>query len=206
MKVLLAILVSLGWFALIAQFCISINSGLNTLPEIVTRYFSYFTITTNLLVAVCCSSLLLFRRPAPDKFFSRESVGTAVAVYITIVGIIYNLILRFLWQPTGLQWVVDELLHLVIPILFLIYWLLFVAKGGLRWNSFWPWLIYPLLYVVLIFIRGAYSGFYPYPFLDVSHIGFTRALINSAGITVGFLAVSLLYIGLGKWQSKRLSR
>ncbi|MFZ5976285.1 MULTISPECIES: Pr6Pr family membrane protein [unclassified Hydrotalea] len=33
------------------------------------------------------------------------------------------------------------------------------------------WLIYPLLYLVYILIRGSFSGFYPYPFVNVLQIG-----------------------------------
>jgi hypothetical protein len=119
------------------------------------------------------------------------------------VSAVYNLILRFLWHPEGLQKIVDELLHSVIPILFLIYWFVFVLKDQLKWNSFWPWLLYPLVYVIYVFIRGSLSGFYPYPFLNVTQIGFAKALINSTSLTMVFVVVSLLFIALGKWQSKR---
>jgi hypothetical protein len=202
MKIYLAVLAILGWFALAAQFYINITSGVAGTPEIVTRYFSYFTITTNLLVAVCCTTLLLTPHSGWGRFFSRPTTLTAIAVYILIVGLIYNLILRFLWKPEGLQRVVDELLHSVIPVLFLICWLLFVVKDQLKWKDVLPWLLYPLVYIVFIFIRGAASGFYPYPFIDVSQLGLQKTLINAVGIAIVILVASLLLVGIGKFMGK----
>jgi hypothetical protein len=138
-----------------------------------------------------------------EKLLTRQTTGTAVTVYIVIVGIIYNTILRFLGQLTGLQWVLNELEHLIIPLLFLIYWFIFIPKNQLQWNNFWPWLIYPLVYVIFVFIRGSFSGFYPYPFLNVIKIGFNQALINSLYVTIAFFAVSLLFIAIGKGLSRK---
>ena len=101
-----------------------------------------------------------------------------------------------------MQRVVDELLHLVIPVLFFIYWFLFAPKHQLKWNSFWPWLIFPLIYSVFILVRGSFSGFYPYPFMDVDKLGLASVLLNSVAVTAAFFAVSLILIALGKWQTK----
>lgn len=203
MKIYLAVLAILGWFALVGQFYINITSGVAATSEIVTRYFSYFTITTNLLVAICCTTLLVKPHSRWRDFFSRSTTLTAIAVYILIVGVIYNLILRFLWKPEGLQRVVDELLHSVIPVLFLIYWLVFVVKGELKWKNVLPWLLYPFVYIVFIFIRGAISGFYPYPFIDVSQLGLQKALTNAVGIAIVVLVVSLLLVAIGKFMRKK---
>jgi hypothetical protein len=200
MKTYLLVLAILGWFALIAQYYLIILNGTTSPLETTIRFFSYFTVLTNIMVAFCCTMNLL----QPGKFFSKPATFTALTVYIVIVGMIYNLILRFLWQPQGLQWIVDELLHTVIPLLFFIYWLLFVPKQTLKWSSFLPWLIYPLVYITYTFIRGAYSGFYPYPFLDVPAIGFSKALVNSVGIAALFIGMSLFFIAWGKWKSRMI--
>lgn len=191
-----AVLSLLGWFALIAQYYLMMQN--RTLPpgEQTIRFFSYFTILTNLLVAVCNTVLWLNPR---SRFFSRAGTQTALTVYILIVGIIYNGILRWLWQPQGLQQVVDELLHSVIPVLSLLYWILFTARRRLEWKQSWPWLLYPLLYFVYVLVRGASSGFYPYPFIEVNRIGMTQALINAQGIAGIFLLLSLLFISISRY-------
>lgn len=188
-----AILSLLGWFALIAQYYLMIRNGKLPPEELTIRFFSYFTILTNLLVAV--SNTVLWLRPA-SRFFSRADTQTALTVYILIVGIIYNTVLRWLWQPQGLQRVVDELLHSVIPVMSLLYWILFTARRRMEWKQCWPWLIYPLVYFVYVLVRGAASGFYPYPFIEVNRIGITQALVNALGIAGIFLLLSLLFIGI----------
>ena len=119
-------------------------------------------------------------------------------MYITIVGLVYNIILRSLWKPAGLQWIVDELLHSVIPLLFIVLWLFFVPKGKILWKSVLAWLLYPLFYLIFILICGPSSSFYPYPFIDVSKIGYNKMLINSAGMLLAFLVVSILFITLNR--------
>ena len=85
---------------------------------------------------------------------------TAIAVYITIVGLVYNSILRFLWKPEDLQWIVDELIHSVIPLLFISFSLLILPKGKLHWKSVLAWLLYPLITSHLF-----YYGEYPPHFI-----------------------------------------
>ena len=203
LRAYLVTIATLGWLALIAQFYINLSSGIASTPELLIRYFSYFTILTNLLVAVCCTSILIKPDARLSQFFEKPKTLTAITVYILIVGIIYNLILRFLWKPTGLQLIVDELLHSVIPVLFLLVWLLFVQKSRLTWKHVFPWLIYPSAYVVFIFIRGSFSGFYPYPFIHVGSLGLEKAILNAIGIALAFLVISLLFIVVAKVLSRR---
>ena len=120
-KYILGFLALAGWFALVSQFYINITSNASALPELITRYFSYFTILTNLLVTIYCTVLLLNPLSKTGTFFARYRTSTAITVYILIVGIIYNIILRFIWNPQGLQMLVDKLLHSLIPVLFFTY-------------------------------------------------------------------------------------
>lgn len=193
----------LGWFALIAQFQINITSGVAPGGELLVRYFSYFTILTNLLVAVCCTCIAANPQQGWGAFFSKTQTLTAITVYILVVGIVYNIILRFLWQPKGLQKLVDELLHSIIPVLFLLYWLLFINKQTLQWKQVFSWLIYPLIYLLFILIRGSFSGFYPYPFVNAGDLGIKKVLLNSIAITILFTIVGLLLIAAGKWQYRQ---
>ena len=203
-KIFLLIICLSGWFALISQFFLNINSGVAGQPELIIRYFSYFTILTNFLVTFCCTIVLLKPSSRWGHFFSRQKTLTAITVYILVVGLIYNLVLRFIWNPQGLQKIIDELLHSVIPFLFLLFWIFFVKKSYMKWNAFFPWLIYPLIYLVFILIRGAFSGFYPYPFVEVTKLGYKKTLFNSLGITILFVVLFLVFIAVGNFFARRL--
>ena len=94
--------------------------------------------------------------------------------------------------------VVDELLHSVIPIMVIIYWRLFADKVSLHWRAL-PWyLIYPLTYLIYILVRGEFSGFYPYPFINVDQLGWATIIRNMLGLFGVILFLSALFIGWGK--------
>jgi hypothetical protein len=204
MKMFIAVMVIIGWFALIAQFYINASLKANPVPEMIVRYFSYFTIQTNLIVAVCFTTLLFNPGSKWGDFFSRQQTLAAITVYIIIVGLIYNTILRFTWNPEGLQRIVDELLHTVIPLLTLVYWLVFAAKNQLQWKDILPWLIYPFAYITYVLIRGSISGFYPYPFINTTELGLNKVLVNSVGIAVIFTIMSLALVAVGKFLNKKI--
>ena len=168
------------------------------------HYFTYFTIQNNLIVAIAFTSLLFSPSSALGRFFSKQQTRAAVTVYILVVGVIYNTILRFLWAPTGMQQLVDELLHTVVPLLAFLYWLVFAPKSVLNWKHVFTWLIYPLVYVICVLLRGAQSGFYPYPFINKTLLGLTKVMVNAVGITFVFLFISLLLVGIAKFLNKKI--
>jgi hypothetical protein len=190
----LGLIAILGLFAVPAQLYLALQNRVASITETVIRFFSYFTILTNIIILIGCLLIALNLKSRLTGFFSRPSTRTASAVYITIVGVIYNTILAAQWKPTGLQLVVDQLLHTVIPLLYIIYWIMYVRHHRLEWKDMLPWTIFPIIYCVYTFLRGPMAGFYPYPFLDVSKLGYTQAFINIIGVVVAFLFVSAVFI------------
>ncbi|MCF3110533.1 Pr6Pr family membrane protein [Niabella sp. CC-SYL272] len=199
---LVATITVVAWFAIILQLYLMLLYTKNPVGETLLRFFSYYTILTNVLVAVYGSMLLIKPSGRLKAFLMQPATATAIAVYITIVGLVYNLVLRRLWSPEGWQWLVDELLHVGVPLLFILYWFAGVSKSALRWKQIPGWLIYPAVYAICIFLRGSQSGFYPYPFIDVTALGYPRALWNSVVLTGGFLLVSAAFVGLGRWLTR----
>ena len=189
------------WFALGLQFYISTNAYMatgRTFAGAIIQIISFYTIQTNLLIAVGLTAILLKPASAWGRFFSRTSVLTSIAVYIIIVGLIYNVILKSLVQLEGLFKLTDFLLHTVSPIVYLIFWLLFVPKENIKWNQILPWAIFPLLYLVYSLIRGAISGDYPYPFINAAKLGYGQVAVNSVGVLVVFLVLSGVFIGISR--------
>ena len=194
----------IGWIAVGLQFYLIIENRVAPIPETIIRFFSFFTILTNTLVAICFSVLAFSKAGSGlSSFFRKPTTLTAITGYILVVGIVYQLILRQTWDPEGLQKIVDELLHTVTPPLFLLFWIIWVPKKELSLKNIPAWLIYPLVYLVFVLVRGSMSGFYPYPFIDVTKIGMKAALINSGIILIAFLVLMSILIGLGKLFSKK---
>lgn len=191
----------LAWLGLALQLAVLIgNMDTNgmSLPQIFWRLAGYFTVLTNLVVAVSYTSRLVAPAAALGRFFERTVVDSAVLAAITLVGAVYVLILQNLWQPQGLQLLADVLLHYVAPLGYIGSWIAFRPRGLLQWRFVPPWLIYPLCYLVYAMLRGALDGWYAYPFIDVAAIGYGRTLVNSIGLMIAFSIVGLLIVGLDK--------
>lgn len=189
------IIAVLSWFALCAQTDLTIDRvlvrGMSVLDGF-SRLSSYLTNLTILLSAISFSALALKGGNPVSRFFRQPQVSTAVVAYLVFVGIAYNLLLRQLWHPTGFRALVNESLHTIVPLMSMVYWIFFVPHFQPRWKNSLLWLIYPTAYLFVTLWRGGNSGFYPYPFLNVSNLGYPRVLLNVVGLFAGFL----LLIGL----------
>ena len=202
-QVLMAATALAAWSALLLQFPLSIaTSRANGMTAIgaVIAYCSFFTILTNLIVAVGLTFSLLAPNSRWGSFFSSAVVACGTALYIAMVGAVYFLLLRNLWNPEGLQKIADVILHDVVPVMYVAYFILFIPKSGLRWKDTLSWSIYPLVYLAWILIRGAISGRYPYPFVDVGQIGCLHALLNSAMLLAVFLLAGLAVVAVARWR------
>jgi hypothetical protein len=206
MRIYATVTAALGWFALTLQcyltVTLSIANGKTELAGFIT-FFSYFTVLTNLLVAVALSFSTWAPRTRWGAFFSRATVQSGTAVYIAIVGIVYSLLLRHIWDPQGLQKIADVLLHDLIPLLYVAYWVIFVAKISLRWKDALWWLIYPAAYFTYTLLRGAAVGWYPYPFLDAQVLGYSRVSVNAVTLLAVFLMLGLIVIAIGRWMGRK---
>ena len=138
------------------------------------KFFDYFTILSNILVATVFTTVSSQRDT--DGFFAHPKVKAGVAVYIFITGAVYFLILRHTWNPTGLSWLADVALHYVMPTLYGLEWLFCTPKGSLRWHDALRWLAFPLAFVVWALFWGAIFGFYSYPFIDVAKLGYPTSI------------------------------
>jgi len=171
----------------------------------VIGFFSYFTILTNLLVAVTLLGRV-WGRLAPDhtlsKWLLRADTASACALYIVLVGIVYELLLRRLQTLTGTGAVANYVLHDFVPIMYVVYWIGCVRKGELTFGHIAGWLIYPLLYASWVLARGAYTGRYPYPFINALKFGYTRVAINCVVLTAAIVAGALLLVSADRMLAR----
>jgi len=201
-----AVAAILGWAGLSIQMYLIFHSrwtlGASLLGGLMS-FFSYFTVLSNTLVATVLTCELTSRESAARRWFLQRWVSSGIAVSIVVVGLAYSLLLRHLWHPEGWQWLADELMHDVMPVLFLVYWCCCVPKGLLRLHHIALWVIYPLVYFGYALLRGHLLAVYPYPFIDVEKLGYPQVFINAGGLLVGFVLLSLVLIGLDRWLAKR---
>jgi len=190
-----------GWVGLVIQqyliFYSRWESGASLMGGLV-NFFSFFTVLTNTLAVVVLSYALVRRDSPAKRFFLAPGISSGITVSILVVGLAYNLLLRHLWQPEGFQFIADELLHDVMPVLFFIYWWQCVPKGNLHLRHIAGWVIYPLVYFAYVLLRGDLLGQYQYPFIDVGTLGYPQVFVNAGGILAGLVAIAGAVVGLDK--------
>lgn len=189
---------AIGWFVIGLQYYLTVGNADGDFVLAATRLLSFFTILTNILVALAMTLPWLAPESKLAAFFSRPSVRTAIAAYIIVVSAVYYAILRKLWNPEGLQYLADAIEHCVASALYIVDWLVFVPKGMVSARSIPWWLLYPLGYAAFSLIRGAVTGFYPYPFLEVTQLGYERVLLNMGVLTAAFAMLGLVLVGVDR--------
>ena len=149
-----ALIATSAWIGLIVQFHASIAILGSVLPTL-TSLIWYFTILTNLLVAIVFTGIALGRAS-----FSAPPLVASTTLYILLVGIIYGLLLHGLPELSGHSNIANMLLHMVTPAAVPLFWLLFTPKGHLQARHLLFWAIYPLGYLFYVIIRGEFTGRY----------------------------------------------
>lgn len=178
-------------------------NGVSRLDVVITNFFSFFTIDSNLLAAAAAligAVMLIVRRPEDPRWFL---VGrAAITTYMVITGLVYNTALRGIELPQGttLAWS-NEVLHLIAPLLVAADWCIAPGRSPMRWRAVFAVLPFPIVWTVYTMLRGPQiydelqrrQGWYPYPFLNPAN-GTTTVAIAMALIAVAFLVVGGLIV------------
>lgn len=199
-----ALVAAVATFALVLQYVLLVRLTLGTIgPFLATvRFFSYFTILSNLLVLLVTATFAFMPESGLGRSFARPLVRGAAALYIGVTFAIYTTILSAMWEPQGAQWWADSCLHYAVPVLYLSWWLFAVSHGALRWSDLLRWLLFPLAYVCWVVLRGAWVHEYPYPFLDLDAVALPDVLRNCAGVFAVFLALGAVLVTVDRWSGR----
>ena len=176
------------------------------------RVLSYFTIQTNILVALAFGWSAYRSWKGGPPLSPRLTGG--VLLFVTITGLVHHLILAngsgdfsMTDAPghtvTGWRAVSNQLLHTVTPVAVALDWLLLTTPRTLRLRFVPAWLLFPLAYLAFALTRGALlspgtEARYPYPFLNVDAYSYTGVLIHALALGLLFAALATLLVGLDR--------
>lgn len=171
------------WFRLI--LLILIISGIQT------KWISpMFTIQSNIGVFIWLCFAVLFDNK-PDLLNKIRGVFRgAVTLYITVTFLVFAILL----QGSGYFSYESLILHYIVPIGFIIDWILTERDVNYRWSFLLIWIIYPIVYLVLTMIEGAKSGFYPYFFLDIGVLGLGMFIMWVLILVAVFVILGMIFI------------
>lgn len=120
-------------------------------------------------------------------------------IMIMITCLVYNFLLAGEQTASSYFLSISNLSHhLILPIMFLLHWILFYEHNKLKWYHPLLCTIMPIVYVIFILIRAAImqnvSGLllYPYFFLDVSTLGWGGLFMWIAILFVVFVALGYI--------------
>ena len=155
------------------------------------RFVSYFTVQANLLVVIISAGLVL--RPDRDGWVWRVLRIDGV-VGIAVTGIVHWFLLRPLLDLHGASYVTDKLLHVVVPLLAVAGWWAFGPRPRISRGLLLPAMAWPAAYMVFTLARGAATGWYPYPFVDVGLHGYPAVLLAGVGVIALLLGIAALLL------------
>lgn len=188
-------MVTLG---LVLQLILSLTAdasdgSFESAPARIVNFFSFFTVWSNIAVAV--SSWLLAARPfRPSTAFRVLRIDAVLCIAVT--GIVFHLALSDIQELTGWGWVADRVLHLLSPVAAVAAWILIGPRGQLSPRIVGLSVIGPVLWLVYALIRGAIvedrfgNHYYAYPFMNVEIHGYATALLRCAIVAALFLVLA----------------
>ncbi len=181
----------------------------------------FFTIQTNIFVAILnffliVDQILIFCHKKP--IFEPTAIFAKLRILVTFFITITCLIYCFVLAPAGMIYnktpfftmfdVRNIILHIAVPILAIVDYILFGTKGYISYKQTWVFLIYPIIYFVAVNLRVLFGGklfvcnnsYYPYFFLDphLENQGWAMVAIYVSVIIVLFYGLASLYIYIDK--------
>ena len=199
---LVAFVITLG--ALVLQIFLTVSTQLShghSLISALVFYFSFFTITSNLMLAAIYLSDLVGWGWL--RWWRTPWVRGMMAGAIALVMVVYHFLLFGLADIDIWFIVADRTLHYVDPVLYIVWWLAVQPHGKLRWGQIPLMLAYPLIYIAYAMARGAVTAEYPYPFLAADKLGYGQVAINCVFMFVGVIVIYAAVIWLDRLLQPR---
>ncbi len=162
------------------------------------RFCSYLTIWFNIMVAGTCA--VLAANPVHDGRLWRTLRLDGVVIAV-VGGILHWFLLRPLLDLHGADYLADKLLHVAVPVLTIVGWLVFGPRGRVDRTDLLGFLVVPVVWLAYTLIRGAIVDWYPYPFIDVAVHGY--AVVGATCLAIATLMFALAAGGM--WLDRRLT-
>lgn len=159
------------------------------------RFVSYFTVQSNLLVAI--AAVMLARHPDRTTPWLRV-MRLAGVVGIAVTALVHVFLLRPLLDLEGADWAADTLLHVVVPVLAVAVWLIAGPRPSFRNRDVALAIVWPAVWLVWTLVVGELAGWVPYPFLDAAVQGWVSVGTRCVGVLALLLALSALVVGVDR--------
>lgn len=166
----------------------------------VLDWLTYFTIWSNIVVAVVTTALVA--RPALFDRIDRvggtwRALRLDSVVMITVTGVLYNLLLATGGKTGWLLWS-NAFLHIITPLVTVLAWIVAGPRGLVSVRVVAGSLVLPAVWTGWALARGAAVGAYPYPFLDVAANGYPSVLAFLVGVVAATVLLGLVLLAVDR--------
>lgn len=164
-------------------------------------FFSMFTYQSNVFEGLVLLGGAVLA-PATIASVRWDRLRGAAVMYGVTTFVVYGLLLDGFYNPFSSEhyWT-STVLHQVMPVALVLELILRPFANRLSWRTTFLWMIYPVAFLAYSLVRGAIVDWYPYDFLDPDEVGgYGGVALTSAAITIGFLAIGLLVVGITRWR------
>ncbi len=184
-------------FVVLAAVYAQLRYGMKSAHFSAANFFSFFTIESNIFGAVVLLASVFVRNKKLDY------LRGAATLYMVITGVIYMILLSGADVQTPLLWV-NIVLHYAFPIALLLDWIIYKPAHAVSFKKSLVWLIFPVVYAVYSLVRGHFTQWYPYPFINVEKLGYASMLLNCLIIAAGMVTLDFLVAFASRSARKKL--
>lgn len=195
---------AIGLIAIVAS--LGVFENVSDLRE---DFYVHFTNLSNYLcIGIVFAELIQTARKNDDSYVTVALFWKFVGVLaILLTFLVFNFLLagRADRDPQDNWRIASVCLHVILPIMYVIDWLLFYEHKKLKWYYPLASVIFPMVYIAFIYTRAAIVNFnpevpylYPYFFLNLDNLGVAGVVKWVAILFVGFIALGYIFYGIDK--------
>jgi len=163
---------------------------------VAANFLSFFTIQSNLVAAGVL--LVVVAAGNAPRSARMDAWRGAATLYLVITGVVFAVLLSNVSEDLQLTlpWV-DTVLHRLAPLVLALDWIVDPPRSWVTRRTALTWLIYPAAWATYTLGRGAITGWYPYPFIDVDAHGYPAVLLTCVVLLVAFVLAALAVAAVG---------
>lgn len=175
---------------------------------------TYYTLQSNIAVACCLIVLISAMLQQGKSSLTNPTIlrlkgATTIAIALTLL--VYHFMLAPIAKPEDFYTPENFLQHYIVPIGFILDWLMIDQRRHYRYFDPLLWTLFPLLYTVYALIRGYIFQIpipdqqhspYPYFFVDINQLGWSGFFIYFIIILTGYILLGYFMLIIKGCQKK----
>ena len=192
---------------------IGIVASIGVFDDVLNLHMDFYVHFTNLSNYLCIGIMFAELIQTAKKENDSYVTTTPFLKFIGVLAILLTfLVFNFLLAGRAdrefqANWRVSSIsFHVILPVMYVLDWVLFYEHKKVKWYYPITSVIFPMLYVVFVYIRAAFLDFnpqvpyiYPYFFLNLETQGVSGVAKWIAILVVGFILLGYIFCLIDKF-------